>query len=138
MDRHKITRLFVVLLWLFLLAVVLGGNAFFDFVAAPVGYQLADKLEQQLGRDETVVASMRPQLLKAERQEFVVGLARRVFAARFALTSLPLLFVLFFAARRQLSDEVLATAIAIGAFVIVVKVLVWDLIYLLTDVSTVY
>ena len=128
-------------LWILVLAMV-GGNIAFDLTAAPLVRRLADKAEGQRAWGNPTSAPLghplRAPLRRVDERVALGGIARHVFSARFALTALPLLVVLYFASKGQLRDSHLGLAMALGGFVLAVKAMLWESLWLIADVYTAF
>lgn len=128
-------------LWILVLAIS-ASNLAFDLRAAPVGSRLAAKVEGETRlANPTYVAWRHP--LRTWLQRIGEGIAlhkaaRHVFSARYALTGLPLLILVYFIAAGRVRDSHLGLAIAIGAFGLFAKAALWEAVWLMADICTVF
>jgi len=128
-------------LWGFVFAMFLA-NGVFDIFTARVACRLADKLDAE-NRWGNPTYRWEPPTSFVGRGlsefRFLPAIARRVFEARYALTALPLLFLLYFVWTRPRVDEAhLAAAMTLGTFALVLKVLLWETVVPLTDLCTAF
>jgi 4-amino-4-deoxy-L-arabinose transferase-like glycosyltransferase len=130
------------LILLALLTVTIVLNAWFDVKVAPVAIRLARKAaSQQVIGDPTYIPGEHPIQVRAYRWSQAVRFARIsrwFFKARFVLTALPWLFVLFFALMRRLRETHLADAIVMACILLLAKVLFWEVLWMTADAFTMF
>jgi len=129
-------------LWGFVLAMFVANSAF-DIGAAHVAYRFTEKVaSQDKWGDPTYYPwerSSGESVRRLKAHPVLLRLARRVFDARYALSALPLLVLLYFTwTRTRLTDAHLGLAIALGAFALAAKVHFWEMLLPVTDVYTAY
>ena len=129
-------------LWMLVVTMVVV-NAAFDVGGGPVVSRLVGKIEgQNRWPDTTFFPPRHPLHVVLERLNErlpLIPLAHQVLAARYALTFLPLVLLLYFLwAKRQITEIDLASAVTVGAFALAAKAVMSEIVWLMADVHTVF
>ena len=124
------------ILWAMILAMFVA-NSVFDVTTARVGYRFAKKVAEQEWHDPTFYPPVKPLYSVLEQLFPLAAIARYVFEARYALTALPLLMLLYLIwTRPQVSELDLAGVVALATITLVAKAYLLEILLQITDIST--
>jgi len=125
-------------LWSMVLAMFVANGAF-DIGIAHVAYRLAEKAAGQNKWGDSTFYPWEGSFGASihHPNERLPVIARHILEARYALTALPLLLILYFTwTCVRVSEAQLGLAVSLGAFSLAAKVHCWEMLRRVTDLYT--